>query len=188
MKLDGPARMLAILDAQAIDDLRCHAGKAADIAAQAILQGGNRVVGAARGVVPAFQRRHGKREIEAGGRIAPGLGGQRLQGAAQSAGRRRRGQQGADDREAQPRPAIAFVWIGYCVQNGLPMRRRRRQRDWEPAYKPSRYLAIGNLCVLCGTTLQRDHCRTVKGMRKASSRIIDSATAPVKRAIRLVGS
>ena len=45
MQLDGPPRMLAILGGQGLDDCRRHAGKSADIAAQAILESGYRVVG-----------------------------------------------------------------------------------------------------------------------------------------------
>lgn len=56
------------------------------------------------------------------------------------------------------------------------------------AYKPSKSLTIGNLCGSCAALTRVDHCRTVKGVRKASSRVIDSAAEAVKRSIRLAGS
>ena len=44
------------------------------------------------------------------------------------------------------------------------------------------------ICGSCAAITRVDHCRTVKGVRKARSRVIDSAAEPVKRAIRLPGS
>ena len=56
------------------------------------------------------------------------------------------------------------------------------------AYEPSESLAMSNLCGSCAAITRVDHCWTVKGVRKARSRVIDSAAEAVKRSIRLAGS
>jgi len=105
--------------------------EAADIAAQAVLQGRYRILGSTGCVVPALQRRHAETHVEAGEGMSPRLGGKRGQCARQFPGCRRCGEQGTDDREAQARPAIPLRWIEFVTQEGLPVRRRRRRRGWE---------------------------------------------------------
>ena len=63
--------------------------------------------------------------------MTPGLGGQGNECCLQFAVGGRGGEQWANDREAQARPAIALGWIGNRVQEGLPVGRRRRHRNWE---------------------------------------------------------
>ena len=106
MQLHAPARVLAILGLQGCDGRRAQAGEAPDVAAQAALQCRHRIGHAAGGVVPALERGHPEVDIEAGERMAPDLGGKCLQGGVQGTGFRWCGQQRANDREAQARPAI----------------------------------------------------------------------------------
>src|SRR5216684_1510448 len=82
----------------------------------------------ARGVVPALEGRDAESDVEPRDRMTPGLAGEQSQGAVQFARCGWCRQQGADDREAQARPAIALNRIGYCIQGALPLTRRRWQR------------------------------------------------------------
>lgn len=131
MQLRGPARMLTVLGRQAVDGRRREAREAADIAAQAVLQGRHRIFGGTGRVVPALERRGAETDVEAGARMPPCLGGECGQGGGQFPRRRRCGEQWADDREAQARPTIPLRWIEFGTQEGLPVRRRRRRRGWE---------------------------------------------------------
>src|SRR3989337_2813083 len=74
MELSGPARMLAILGSQRLDNEGCQTGEAADVAAQAILQGPPRIVGPACPAEQPFQRKDAETEIQAGHRVTPSLG------------------------------------------------------------------------------------------------------------------
>ena len=92
VQLHRPARVLAILDPEDVDDTRGDAGEAADIVAQAVSQRSDRIGDRLRRVIPAFQRRNAETNFLAGQRMAPGLGGQRFERGLQLALGRRCGQ------------------------------------------------------------------------------------------------
>ena len=74
------------------------------------LQGADRIVsGSACGVVPALQGREAKAYRLARDRVAPVLLGKLSKPGAQLPGGRGRGQQGAHDGEAKPRPAVPIA-------------------------------------------------------------------------------
>ena len=103
VQLCRPARMLAVLPGQRVDDGLRQAGEAFDTTAQAIAQCSHGVIGCTGQVIPALQRGVAKADIKTGRWMAPGLGGKLAQGALQFTRRRGCGQQGADDDEAQSR-------------------------------------------------------------------------------------
>lgn len=160
VQLRGPARVLAVLLHQGVDDARRQAREAAP-GAWPVAQCRDRIGGAARGVVPALDRRQPEAYVLAADGMAPGAGGERGQRTVHVARRGRCGQQGADDREAQPRPAIALRGIGRCAQEVLPVRAHRGGGATGSAgYEASGSVAI---CILCGNSTplgQRDraHC------------------------------
>jgi len=131
MQLHGPAGMLAVLGLQAGDGGGREAGELPDVGTPPVLQGRHRVACGAGGVVPALEGRGSEADIQAGGRVAPGFSGEAGQGGAQFARVGWGGQQGADNREAQARPTIAFEGIDNRGQGSLPKLRRRRRRLWE---------------------------------------------------------
>jgi len=147
MQLHRPARMFAILECKHLNDWRCQAWKSADITAQAILERRHRIVGTPCDVVPAFHGRSGETDIQAGHWVAPRLGGERLQCGIQRLWHGRGCQQRTNDREAQARPTVTFVRIGWCVQKGLPVCGADGSACGSGDYKPSLRLAIGNFCV-----------------------------------------
>ena len=156
VQLRGPARVLAVLLHQGVDDARRKTREAAS-GAWPVAQRRDRVGGAARGVVPALDRRQPEAYVLAADGMAPGAGGERGQRTVHLARRGRCGQQGADDREAQPRPAIALRGIGRCAQEVLPVRAHRGGGATGSAgYEASASVAI---CILCGNSAplgQRD--------------------------------
>ena len=147
MQLHGPTGMLAVLGGQVRDGGGREAGETANVGTQAVLQDRDRIDRTTGGVVPALQRRGAEADVQAGGRMPPGFGGDAGQGGTQLAGSGRGSQQGANDREAQARPTIAFEWIDNSAQEGLPKRRRRRHHNWEEDYKASWKSPIRILCV-----------------------------------------
>ena len=119
VKLHRPARVFAILRGEGGDQQRRQTGKAADIAAQAIFQDGHRVVGTTCSVIPAFQCRDAKGEIQSGDGMTPHSGSQQAQGGVQGTRRRRCGQQGPNNRKAQPGAAVTQGKKGGCGQKEL---------------------------------------------------------------------
>ncbi len=158
MELVTPRGMLAVLRHQGGDDLWQQAGKLAAIAAQPIAQDRDRIVGKTGGVIPALQRGDTKLHIQAIG-IAPGLGRKFLQRGKQLPGQGRCGQQRADDREAQPRPAIAGQRNRTSTQSDLPWRRHERATDGIEDYAVRISSTIYILCGKSAALTQRDRAR-----------------------------
>ena len=119
VQLRGPAGMLPILLHQRLDQRRRHGGEMAVWAAP-VAQCRDRVGGRAGRVVPALQRRYPEADRGPLHRVAPVALGQRGQRRLQCARLRRCGEQRTNDREAQPRPAIAVSRIVTCGQKPSP--------------------------------------------------------------------
>ena len=78
MQLHRPARMFAILEGERINNQLRQTWKAADLTAQAILEGCHRIVGTTCGVIPALHRRGRETNIHAGRGMSPRLGGEQF--------------------------------------------------------------------------------------------------------------
>ena len=107
MQLDTPAFVSPVLLQQRPAQRRRHRCLRTGIAAPLATQHADRIMALVAGAVePALQRGDAKADRRAGARVAPFARRQLPQSRVQRALRRRRGQQLADHREAQPRPAL----------------------------------------------------------------------------------
>lgn len=107
VQLSGPTGMVVVLRLQGLagDGQQTREGTA--VGAHAMAQHRHRIGRGARGVVPALEGRDAEAYVETRDRMAPGLGSEFGQGRLQFPARRRGGQQGADDGEAQAGPTLA---------------------------------------------------------------------------------
>ena len=107
MQLDAPALMGAILRQQCLAQRRGHRCLRAGVTPPLAAQHADRVVSLVAGAVePTLERGDTEADRRIGARVTPFACRQLLQGGAQRAVRRRRGQQMADHRETQPRPTL----------------------------------------------------------------------------------
>ena len=129
VQLHGPARMLAVLAGQDVDGVLAQAREAPGLGVYPASEDCDRIARRARGVIPALDGGNPERHVQPRDRMTPGLGRERAQRVDQAPRCGWRGHQGADDREAQARPAIAQQWIGHRDQGSLPNVRRTMRRN-----------------------------------------------------------
>ena len=108
VQLHGPGGVVVVLALQGLAQQRRETGLAADVATHAVAQSSDGIErGGAGAVVPTLDRRDGKPNGLTRQRVRPAALGEVLERTSQlPALARRRGQQRADDGEAQARPGL----------------------------------------------------------------------------------
>ena len=128
MELHAPALMRGILGEHDLTDGFAHCDLLASVGAQLAAENADRIGAfAERPVIPALDGGEAEADRLGRGGMLPGALGQRLDCGLQLAFGRRRGQQLADDGEAQMRPPLVNSWTLWLLGHaGAPLDQEHR--------------------------------------------------------------